>query len=431
MPYGDSMSYLPAMSRLMGEVEQPTQAGAMTSPQFGGSPEQLMQMMQSPHMQQMLQQWGINFDPSQMRQSPFLPNSFMHAHPQLGGAMSGAMANVAATPEAPLVSGAGSGMTRAMQGMAGGPEMQRQYQIRQMLAPMQMIGQQMPVQEFGRKQQLLDLLTKMEQDRAQSAQRGQDLRAQQPVRTPYGMIQPGAMTDPSMAGQSPNQLGMGTNPLFNLFQGQGQQPLPAQQPPTFQPFDPNMIKQQTDAAHPERGAQAGLAGARAEDIKAQSPAKVDELKARADKERGQGQQARAAAGEKLQKIKGEDPGAFAKFSKQYNDAQQQHAKIVQRAQELMAAGQIDQKGHDSMVQAADNDLATAKANIDQARGKPGESALGAMKPGAPQANAQPRPGGGQAGRPGATGGPQGQPSAPAQQQQPLDPTNPAYWANPQ
>src|SRR5882762_8632923 len=167
--------YLPALSHLLGEVESPTQTGQMQSPSFGGQPSQLGQILQHPHVQQLLQQFGISFDPSQIRQSPFLPNSFMQGHPHLGGALSGAMANVAATPEAPLVSGAGSGMTRAMQGMMGGPEMQRQYQVRQMLAPFQAMGAQMPAMEFGRKQQLLDLLTKMEQDRAQqSTQRGEE-----------------------------------------------------------------------------------------------------------------------------------------------------------------------------------------------------------------------------------------------------------------
>jgi len=431
MPFGDNMSYLPALSRLFGEVEQPTQNQAMTSPQFGGSPEQLMQMMQSPHMQQMLQQWGVNFDPNQMRQSAFLPNSFMQGHPQLGHMLDNAMSNVAATPEAPMVSGAGSGMTRAMHGMAGGPELQRQYQVRQMLAPMQQAGAQMPMQEFERKQQLMQLLQKMEQDRQGLAQRGQDLRATQPVRTPYGMIQPGAMTDPSLAGQSPNQLGMGSSPSFELFQGQGQQPLPNQQPPSFQPFDPNMIQQQTQAAHPERGAQAGLAGARQAEVEGETQAglpgaKVDELTSRAGKNRAQGEAAKQGAAARLAKIKGEDPAAYARFSQQYNAAEQQHQKVLQHIQELQAAGAIDDKGAAAMKQSADNALSTAKANIDQARGHPGQSAIGALQPGAPQQNAQPQ-GSAQAPRPGATGGPQGQATAPAQGQSPLDPSDPRFW----
>lgn len=159
-------NYLPAFSHLLGETESPTQTQSMMSPQFGGSPEQLMGILQHPQTQALLGQLGIHFDPSKMRQSPFLPNSFMQGHPLLGGALNQGMANMAATPEAPLVSGAGSGLTRATQGMMGGPELLRQHQVKQMLSPMQAMGSMIPGQEFQRKQQLLQLLQKMEEDRA-------------------------------------------------------------------------------------------------------------------------------------------------------------------------------------------------------------------------------------------------------------------------
>lgn len=126
----------------------------MTAP-FGGSPQQALAFMQSPAMQKELGNYGIHFDPSQVRQSPFFPNAFMGGHPGVGGALTGAFANAAATPEAPLVSGAGSGISRAAQGFLGGPELLRQYQVRQLMAPFQAMGMQLPVRAEERRQQLL------------------------------------------------------------------------------------------------------------------------------------------------------------------------------------------------------------------------------------------------------------------------------------
>src|SRR5258708_2353060 len=87
------------------EAEQgPTQQelATMTAP-FGGSAEQAMQFLQTPGVREHLQRMGMGgFDPNQIRQSPFLPNQFMQGHPMLGHMLSNAMANAAATPEAPL-----------------------------------------------------------------------------------------------------------------------------------------------------------------------------------------------------------------------------------------------------------------------------------------------------------------------------------------
>ena len=224
MADGSSIGYFPGMSRLMGEVDSPTNGQPMTSPQFGGSPEQMMAFLQSPHVQQTLQNWGINFDPSQMRQSPVLPNSIMHAHPMLGRGFTGFAEGAAATPEAPLVSGAGSGISRAMQGLMGGNEMQRQYQIRQMMAPMQAIGMQMPEQEFQRKQQLLQLLGHDLDARESQAQQALAQRAamqsqkDEAVQPRITRVDGGAFINQMTPGQSQG------GPSGDQFSPQGQSP---------------------------------------------------------------------------------------------------------------------------------------------------------------------------------------------------------------
>jgi hypothetical protein len=429
MPYGDSMSYLPAMSRLMGEVEQPTQNQGMTNPQFGGSPEQLMGMMQSPHIQEMLRQWGINFNPQQMRQSPFLPNAFMQGHPQAGGAISGALANVAATPEAPMVSGAGSGMTRAAQGMMGGPEMQRQFQVRQMLAPMQMIGQQMPQAEFQRKQQLLDLLSRMENRREQQGEEGLDIQRQRAdqetmrggpkfnqVTGETWLPQPAQQGHPT---QAPQQQGGGTMPS----EGFGIPPgiiSPEQQykPAGFrkESADPSRI------AAVSQGKSAGAAGIAEKNIQGrkdvaniQGGYKKDVANIQSGSRENvaniqQGGKAQDRQRQTVDGINKRYQSSWDKLSQQYVAAR--HAGDQPT---LDAVSQQMQELH----RAWDQEIAAAKST-----GQPGGQA-GVVNPGAPQANAQPT-GSGQARRPGGTGGPQAQVTAPAQQQ---DPTNPDFWRN--
>lgn len=403
MPYGDTMPYLPAMSRLMGEVEQPTQAQGLNSPQFGGSPEQLMGMLQDPHIQNQLQQWGIHFDPSQMRQSPFLPNQFMQHHPLLGGMLNQGMANVAATPEAPAVSGAGSGMTRAMQGMMGGPEMLRQYQVRQMLAPFQAAGMQMPMQEFQRKQELLNLLTKMEQDRQNLAESGQDLRQQELERKDRAATQRIEATrpfaDPAghvwnyMSPQAPVPQG-GDQGLDFTAQGQAQPsvsafsglPMPgpggygqapaqagipggwqqAQQQPT-----PEQIQAYTQATHPERAAGAGLSGARTGELEDERKlgmpgAKVGTEKAKGDYYSGRADEARAKGQQALAKMRGETPENFAKFSKQFNDERDKWIARDQHIRELEAGG-MSPEAAENMRSANDSSFEQAKKTIDDAR----------------------------------------------------------------
>lgn len=180
-----------ARSMFFREAEgQPTnqEVQGMSSP-FQGSPEQAMAFLQSPGAQQMLQHFGLSgFDPSQIRQSPFLPNSLMQAHPMLGHMLSNAMSNVASTPAAPLVSGAGSGMSRAMQGIMGGNEMQRQYQVRQLMAPFQAMGMQMPAMAEQRRQELLQALE-------------QDMQNRQKMEQQYAPVQLQARTDAAQAAE--------------------------------------------------------------------------------------------------------------------------------------------------------------------------------------------------------------------------------------
>lgn len=150
-------------SHFLSEAESPTQ---MQMPQTAGfaNPEQLMGMLQNPQMQQMLQRYGISFNPQQIQQSPYFGNQFMQAHPHLGGMFSGMLANAAMTPGPtdasgnPVASGFGAGLSRMAQGMAGGPEMQRQYQVRQLLAPFSALATTMPTVDEARKQQLLQAM---------------------------------------------------------------------------------------------------------------------------------------------------------------------------------------------------------------------------------------------------------------------------------
>src|SRR5207245_6821802 len=147
---------------------------------FGGSPEQLQQLLQHPAMQQRLGQLGIPpFDPNLVRQSPFFSNQFMQGHPGVGGFLNRGMASMAATPEAPMVSGLGSGLSRFAQGAMGGPELLRQYQIRQMMTPFHAAGMAMPMMVEERRRQLLQSLQdymkyheemgRTEEDRRQAA----------------------------------------------------------------------------------------------------------------------------------------------------------------------------------------------------------------------------------------------------------------------
>lgn len=74
--------------------------------------------------------------------SPFLSNSFMAAHPKLGGLMTSVAGTLAAMPAAPLVSGAGSGISRAAQGILGGPAAVQQARYAQIAPQIQEMKQQ-------------------------------------------------------------------------------------------------------------------------------------------------------------------------------------------------------------------------------------------------------------------------------------------------
>lgn len=452
MAYGDNMSYLPAMSRLMGEVEQPTQAQGLSSPQFGGSPEQLMGMLQSPHVQDQLQKWGLHFDPSQMRQSPFLPNQFMQHHPLLGGMLNQGMANVAATPEAPAVSGAGSGMTRAMQGMMGGPEMLRQYQVRQMLAPFQAAGMQMPMQEFQRKQELLQLLTKMEQDRQNLAESGQDLRERELERNYQRGVQKNEMQQPRITqvpgGYVQNQLQIGEPGNPNLeWPGHPANIAPSPQTPTgmnfgnliapgqpdqwqseFHATDPDILRKQAEAKQTAALEQQRLgagtlskerAGEVGDERKAgMAGAKVDALRAKGEKDRATGQAT-------LKRAKGETPEQFAKYSAQFNKERDAWAARDQHIRELEAGG-VSPEAAEQMRRANDDSFEQAKKTIDDAR-RAG-SGTGASQPWQRPGPISPgaSPSGAQAGGPGSQ---QNQNVAPANPYNPA-PAKPAAPVNP-
>jgi hypothetical protein len=433
MAYGDQMSYLPALSRLMGEVEQtpgqgPQQAG-MANPMFGGNPQQLMGILQNPQVQQQLQQLGIHFDPSQIKQSPFFSPGFSQAHPGLSGGITGAIMGAAGTPEAPLVSGAGSGISRAMQGVLGAPEMQRQYQTRQMMAPFQAAGAIIPAEQFAKSQQLLQLLQKMEQDRQNLAESAQDMQAQRDlqkrqsdinkleVSKPYTDAagrtwipmpsqpgQPAGGPEGTNFQQQPSYISPGSRPLTSLTPGSAGQQL--QMPawgltPATQATEPawGLAPNQPSAAdinaiHPDKvgtgalrteqagelGAEraAGRPGAVVGNINAQKGlreaqtgtegAKKDELGARAERERAEAQQPGGRFG----------GAARDRYADKYNKAEQHAQDQISRVRQLMSLppdkGGISAQEGQQEIERWNSWLATQKENIDREMGKPGQSA---------------------------------------------------------
>lgn len=428
MPDGGYASqYLPALSRLMGEVEQPTNTQGLISPQFGGSPEQLMGILQHPQTQALMQHLGIHFDPSTLRQSPFLPNQFMQAHPQLGGFLNRAMANVASTPEAPLVSGAGSGITRAMQGMAGGPEMLRQYQVRQMLAPMQAMGSMIPGQEFQRKQQLLQLLQKMEEDRVAAAQKHEQFVESSPAgrlqneilappNSPYYFTRDQAQPEGGPSGTEMLQKpGPGGRGLIGLSPGatqqQGQQlqipgwglTPPTAGGPVAHAYDPAQEEAFERARNPQRFGQAALSGAKAEEQKQETEkgmpgARVDDVQSRAglNKARttteGSKQGELGARAERERAIAAQPGGRYGqarqdKYQEEYNKIEQHTNDQIAKVRQLVALGKdkggLTPEEGQQQIEQWENYRKVGKENIDRAMGKPGQSAResGLLSPG--------------------------------------------------
>jgi hypothetical protein len=224
--------------RMFGEVDSPTNAQGMMAPNFGGSAQQAGSFMQSPGMQHQMQQFGMQQqDPSQLRQSPFLPNQFMQQHPRFGGAMTGALANVAATPNPQLVQGFGAGMNQMAQGMGGGPEMLRQYQIRQMMAPLMAQGMMMPAMEMERKQQLLQMMQGAVAQRGELAQQG----LQQQGEYNQGRLDLGAdtnQTKQNIAGGDIRRNMIAPQGAGGIYQ---QNPGDLSQAPQFHPYDTQQI----------------------------------------------------------------------------------------------------------------------------------------------------------------------------------------------
>lgn len=256
-------------SRILGMALEDTPQNPQASAGLGGAtPEQIQAFFQSPQVQQQFGQFGI--DPQAFlqhtRQSPFFPNSFMQSHPGLGQGLSQAMANVAATPEAPLVSGPGSGMSRAMQGMMGGNELLRHYQLQQMLAPMGALGSMMPAYGEQRRQAIEQQLVESERQRQELlAKQGPQIKGE--IVTPPGapgyftpsqphpLMIPGAGGQGMQASQVPGGLPMPGG--AGSFAGSMGAMAPGGQP-EYHPYDPQQVQAYYDARqHPQTVQQAG------------------------------------------------------------------------------------------------------------------------------------------------------------------------------
>lgn len=315
----------------------------------GMQPEQMAAFFQNPEVQRQFQSFGI--DPQSIlqhtRQSPFLPNSFMQAHPHLGGIMSGAMANAAATPEAPLVSGAGSGISRAMQGMYGGPEMLRHYQLAQMMAPMGALGSMMPTFAEQRRRAIEEAIVKETQQRMQGwPQQLEDVHAQRTEprihQGQYGRditeYHEGA---PAGGAQGADLVQTGQRPPVAMLSPgmQGQQaPMPAygltpeQQAGWSTRFEP-YTKEQQQALHPERQATADWRQAQ---IDAGVPeAVVDKYLADADKANAQRDLANRTPGSRSGGAQSRD------YSKDYDAIRDKIQPQIMALEQMLASG-VDQ-----------------------------------------------------------------------------------------
>lgn len=409
----------------MGLEDTPYPQQAVAGMLGGATPEQIGAFFQSPQVQQQFKSFGV--DPQALlqhvRQSPFFSQGFMQAHPQLGGALSRAFANVASTPEAPLVSGAGSGMTRAMQGAFGGPEMLRQYQLHQMMAPLGAIAGMMPtygeerrraieqaiVDETKERMQALPMQQQMQQELA-DIKRGQEQaqfnRSIEPQvhQGPYGITtnqyQPGQGQgmEPGQAGLlmeqqggrltpgfTPPPTGSSAAPTIQQFQTPGYALAPASMGgwnTSFQPYDPNIVSditqsKETPAQRAQREGAGRLSSAKGAEQEGETTAGMPG--ARVGEQRAKSEQERATA--QWRKSGNAPGGHYAqdrddRFAKQYNDAER-HAQDMKTAIDAqVAAKTMSAQEGERQKQIWDHWLVTQKSNIDNARSKPGESARG-------------------------------------------------------
>lgn len=375
------------------EAEQGPSAqelATMTAP-FMGSPEQARALYQSPEVQARLAHFGLGgFDPNQIRQSPFLPNRVMQGHPLLGGALTGAMANVAATPEAPLVSGAGSGMSRAAQGMYGGPELLRQYQVRQLMAPFQAMGMQLPIMAEQRRQQLLgdieeymkareraggeDAERKFQLEMAKLQQRGEQ---EKPVVTPWGYLshEPGQPAQPA-GPMGPVQPRSALDQIIapQLFSGQGgfQAPITPAQPATpggYVPhvLDPAMLEaeraaaiaRETDAQAQQRYGAGALSSARAEEQTQETTAGMPGARVAAEKGLGAQREAKAAETRYKSTPQYKISQELGKSDQYFNQARQ---KIDDRYNALITSVGADTAQGQKLEQQRQNEISAAVAN---------------------------------------------------------------------
>jgi hypothetical protein len=393
-------------SRILGQglEDTPYQQQAVSGMMGGMTPEQMQAFFQSPQVQQQFRSFGI--DPQAMlggmRQSPFFPNSFMQQHPQLGGFLNRGLASMAATPAAPEVSGAGSGLSRFAQGAFGGPELLRQYQLHQMMGPFGAMAGMMPTYGEQRRRAIEEAIVKETQQRMGAfpqQMRDLDIQRTEPRVNmgQYGytttQYQPGA---PEGGQQGVDfQAGMGpgrpmTSPTTGeQFQTPGYGLSPQQQAGWNVQYTPYGAGNVADV-HPERQAGAGL---KTEQAKTE-PSKRDLNKARAEELRSRASldKARAAWEEFNNRFAaghgGLRPGDLEKYGKDYTKLEQDTTKQIQaleRASQLPkgSAGYVDPATAKQQIDELNRVRTLGKQNFDNARGVAGASSMIAPK-GLPQ-----------------------------------------------
>lgn len=149
---------------------------------FGSmTPEQAMAMMQDPRMRETLARFGLSpIGAGQIKQSPFFSQGFSAEHPGFSNIASHALAGLASTPAAAPVQGFGAGLQQMAQGLAGGPEMLRRYQVGQITSPAQAMSLMMPAYGAGVYKQMVDMM--QNQMASAQAQKQQYLTAEEQIK---------------------------------------------------------------------------------------------------------------------------------------------------------------------------------------------------------------------------------------------------------
>lgn len=106
--------------------------------QGAGNPFMIPQMPSPETIAELQRQYGVQF-PQHMRQNVFMPEAgtsgFWGQHPRLARGVEGAAIGAMETPPSSGFEGAGQGVSRALQGMFGVPQMHRAFQSAQIQAP--------------------------------------------------------------------------------------------------------------------------------------------------------------------------------------------------------------------------------------------------------------------------------------------------------